>query len=172
MAAYQSFSCRSGIKQRKEKKNQLSPHSTQVSFSENHVKPHYQPIFISCNRNRILCDRDAMSTEHHVQSTPKDDGRSRTPNQHPSIRNLEAAALEVNYKFDLHTLGLLQTRKRVGLSQEGLWYRFQGLFPSRRTFPSTSILRVICLHALRRGGSLSIHPTVRDTRGPATWKRN
>lgn len=108
MAAYRSFSCRSGIKQRKEKKNQLALSPSYLGFPlREPCKASLPAHLISCNKNRILCDRDAMSTQLHVQSIPKDAERPRTPNQHPSIRNLEAAALEVNYKFDLHTLGLL-----------------------------------------------------------------
>lgn len=93
---------------RERKKNQLALSPSYLGFLlREPCKASLPAHLISCNKNRILCDRDAMSTQLHMQSIPKDAECPRTPNQHPSIRNLEAAALEVNYKFDLHTLGLL-----------------------------------------------------------------
>lgn len=56
MAAYRSFSCRSGIKQRKEKKNQLALSPSYLGFLlREPCKASLPAHLISCNKNRILC---------------------------------------------------------------------------------------------------------------------
>lgn len=149
-----SFACRSGIKQQsKGKKSQLSPY---LGLLPREVWKASLTHFVFCYHNRSLLTGMRWAANILRKAPPR---MMNTPEFLISIPLLGIWKLLLCWwitSLICICWDCFRQRKLVGVSQEGLWCHLQGLFPTLRKFPSTSVLLAVCLYPPRGGKSRSI----------------